>query len=168
MSEWKPSTVFQAQPCPTSCVSACVAMVLNIPVAAVMADHHDAYHNQNRSFREILNSSGASFTSFDSCDRQSLEESGIYLLTVPSLNIEGGNHEILVEYDDDVCRWAIYDPRRGGKGKRYYSAAPDQEDENARKLSGFSIDAYLTAEEVARLRSVPMIKARLPETLNPA
>jgi len=152
MSEWKPTTLFQSQPCPTSCMSTCIAMLLNIPVEAVKHRHHDDYR-EGRSLREILNSYGVPFESFDSAEPHSIDRSGFWLLAVPSLNIEGGLHEVLVEFDKASSTWVIFDPRRGAEDRKFYSAAPDQDGPLARPLSGFSTDAFISIEAVMSLRA---------------
>ena len=45
---------------------------------------------------------------------------GVYLLCVPSLNISGVNHEIVVEMKDGICM--VYDPNAGKEGKKSYTA----------------------------------------------
>ncbi|AVU77113.1 hypothetical protein [Pseudomonas rhizophila] len=152
MSKWSPTTMFQAQPCPTSCMSACVAMALNIPVGMVRREHHDTYH-EGGSLRDVLQAYGVGFESFDSADRHSINRSGLWLLAVPSLNIEGGLHQILVEFDKDSGTWVVFDPNRTVGERKFYSAAPDDEGPLARALSGFSTDAFIPIEEVARIRA---------------
>jgi hypothetical protein len=45
---------------------------------------------------------------------------GFYAVTVPSININGGYHRIIVACDDgDVCQ--ILDPNDGLEGKRFYT-----------------------------------------------
>lgn len=45
---------------------------------------------------------------------------GLYLVSVPSLNVEGVNHRVVVSVreTDVIC----YDPQKGREGKKYYSS----------------------------------------------
>ena len=44
---------------------------------------------------------------------------GLYMLVVPSLNIKGGSHYIVLDYrDEDAPK--IYDPNKGREGKEFY------------------------------------------------
>jgi hypothetical protein len=45
----------------------------------------------------------------------------IYLLTVPSLNISGGLHHIILDLrDEETDEVVVFDPNRGKHGKYYY------------------------------------------------
>lgn len=45
-------------------------------------------------------------------------EQRVYILTVPSLNFPGGNHSIVVSYDNDVP--SVYDSNNGYEGRKFY------------------------------------------------
>lgn len=148
-----PTTILQNQPCPTSCVSTCVAMLLAIPVAAVIEKHHDAYHRFQVSVGGILRSYGVQFESFTTAETQHVDRSGLWILGAPSLNVEGGMHEILLEYDAENAVLWIFDPRHGAPDRKFYRASPDDPNPLGRDLGGYYIDAFIPAAEVQRVRA---------------
>lgn len=135
----------QIQPCPVSCVCTCLAMVAGLPVPDVITKWHDKYREGNTALRVILDDLKIQFTSFDSCDNASLCEEGVYLCTVPSLNIVAGTHQILVEVTAD--NYYVIDPVRGREGKKYYVRRGLGESAMlAVELGGFVIDAFVSRE----------------------
>lgn len=133
----------QEQPDDETCVSTVVAMILGVPVESVIQDWHDKYMNENASLRDILNSYGIQFESYDSADRHSAKETGYYILTVPSLNTQGGLHQILADVNADEKQWMLFDPQAGKEDKQYYTANPNPEDDLAVTISSYLIDAFI-------------------------
>lgn len=84
---------------------------------------------------------GLRFKTFDSLDGGDLFEPGAYLVTVPSLNFTGGNHQIVIEVTEDDYR--VIDPVMGRDGRRYYVKRGDVSSALEEELGGFTIDAYL-------------------------
>lgn len=110
----------QMQPCPVSCVTTCMAMIANIPVVEMIDRFHLEYRDGELSNGDMLRALGIEFRDFRSSDRKSIDEDGVYLLGVPSLNIKGGMHQILIEMADG--EWSVFDPNEGKEGKVYYTA----------------------------------------------
>jgi ABC-type bacteriocin/lantibiotic exporter with double-glycine peptidase domain len=46
-------------------------------------------------------------------------KTSLYIVTVPSLNVVGGNHYVVVDLRDAV--FTVYDPQEGRKNKKYYA-----------------------------------------------
>lgn len=133
----------QTQPCPVSCVSTCLAMLLDRPAEAVIEQFHKRYREHGISMREMLSQLAIPFNSFDTCDDRLLDSVGAYLVVVPSLNITGGTHQILIEVTEDD--YYVIDPVMGRQGRRYYvnrgAASGDLEIE----LNSFTIEAFIDA-----------------------
>ena len=134
----------QMQPCPVSCVSTCLAMMAGKPAAEVIERFHAKYRKGGVSLRSMLDDLGIPFKSFDTADEPMLEWEGAYICTAPSLNIQGGTHQIIIEVTGEDY-WVL-DPVMGRDERLYYvkrgtSSSPDQVD-----LNGFTLDAFIDAE----------------------
>lgn len=142
------------QPCPYSCVSTCMAILAQRPIAEIHALFHSRYLNgegegkePTMSIREMLHELQLPFKSFDSADRNSLTtEPGVSILCVPSLNIVGGNHQILVEMRPDGW-WQVLDPARGfvldGKPRMSYTAEESPDPLHVTLHSGYTVEAFI-------------------------
>lgn len=133
----------QQQPCPVSCVTTCIAMILNRPVEELKPLLHERYRETNLSLGEILSEYGVPFEPFNSTDRGLLQWAGLYLVAAPSLNIQAGMHQILLELDED--KYVVHDPNRGRPGIKYYANPEEWEsaDPLAVQLGGYSPEAYI-------------------------
>ena len=98
----------QYQDLPNNCVSACLAMISGKSVNEVTAEFHDGYHNRDIDIYEYLDALGIRFIKKYPCEKQTLKKGFVYLLAVPSLNIVGGMHEIVVDFSGDDA--VILDP----------------------------------------------------------
>lgn len=116
----------QIQPTWNSCASTCVAMLLGRPVQDVVNELHDAYmadvcalphylHRHGVKFKPAVSDGGAP----DGYVENRIEFGHLYLLTVPSLNMDATLHFILLDARDDKAV-ATLDPNMGREGKRYY------------------------------------------------
>lgn len=130
----------QKQPCPVSCMSTAVAMVAGLPAGTVRRQMHDRYRNKGLSLRQMLEELGIPFTSFDTCDDGKLDMVGAWLCTMPSLNVPGGTHAIVIEVT--ATTWHVLDPNRGRKGMKFYIKR-GKKARNGVALGGFTVDAYI-------------------------
>lgn len=138
----QPVVKHQTQPCAVSCVSTCIAMIAGKSAQDVKASIHEDYRAGKLSMRQMLRMFHISFQSFDSCEDRSLVDEGVYLVCAPSLNIEAGNHQILVEVTDE--NYFVIDPVKGRAERKYYVRRGDAEaDPLAVELGGFVIDAFI-------------------------
>lgn len=122
--------IHQAQPNNKTCVCTSLAMVLGVPAEQVIAAHHEAYFVERISTAELLRRVGLPFESFDSTEDVSPTKPGYYFLGVPSLNFEGGMHQIVANAffnEEQVLVWEIYDPQMG-TGAKWYTAVADESD----------------------------------------
>lgn len=130
----------QKQPCPTSCMSACVAMVAGLPAGTVRRLMHDRYRNKGMSLRQMLDELSIPFTEFSTVDDSRLEFVGAYLCTMPSLNIPGGIHAVVIEVTGTTHH--VLDPNRGRKDRKFYIKRGTKA-RNGVELGGFTVDAYI-------------------------
>lgn len=103
----------QTQPTGSTCVQTCIAMVLGVPVADVIARYGDEPLNQQR-MAHALTECGVVWNQMTN---GTMVHEGWYMATVPSLNNRGGNHQIMVRFTshDGVC---VADPARGDRYKQ--------------------------------------------------
>lgn len=139
----------QQQPCPTSCVSTCIAMILGEPVAAVRDRIHAVYHEAQLSLAELLTREGIEYIDFRTADRINIDRPGVYICAVPSLNMKNTFHQVLIERL--ACgTWAVFDPNKGKEGRYYYVAASAADEKYAVELDGaFIVEAYLPRIDLA-------------------
>lgn len=104
---------------PYNCVSACIAMITGESVLDVTEKFHERY-KQNTKVTEstYFGEIGLAHEVMLSTCRET-EEGHIYTLNVPSLNIVGGSHAIILHYNDEIG-WVVFDPNKGRKGRKYY------------------------------------------------
>lgn len=154
-----PRIKHQSQPTSNTCVTTCLAMLAGKPVAELIEQgFHHAYTVGDASYRELFEKLGLKFKSFDTAERNSLMlDGGVYLIGVPSLNIQGGMHEVLVEIAIDGD-WAILDPNYMAQHKRADGAPPlyydipggmMRDDPLSVELSGgYTVEAFLTYKDL--------------------
>lgn len=133
----------QMQPCPTSCVSACFAMLLDRPVNEIRGELHDDFHARRVTLRQALERYGVPYTAFYSVDEADMSQEGAYLVDVPSLNITGGLHQCILEIDENG--YQIIDPVKGRAGRRYYVNRGDVSSDLETELAGYVVNAFIPA-----------------------
>lgn len=87
----------QKQPTDTTCVQTCLAMVLDVPVEDVIEEYGD----KALSTIEMLVVLRMKNIDFNWLPQGALFVHGWYFIAVPSLNLRGGMHEILVHAGED-------------------------------------------------------------------
>lgn len=106
------------QPTGDSCTSACLSMLTGIDVNQVVEQFHKDWQTNQSDPSEFLSKHGIRSYAHNKVFDHRLDWGTIYLATVPSLNIEGGLHHILIDLSGDKIR--VLDPNNGKEGKRYY------------------------------------------------
>lgn len=113
---------FQQQPTPDTCTSACLAMITGLPVSQVIEEYDHLHKAHESNPCKYLLEKGVPFV-YGSIYEQ-MRVCGTFLLCVPSLNIQGGNHNIIFRTwynpDDGYYYKQLLDPARGREGRRYY------------------------------------------------
>ena len=106
------------QPTAESCVHACLAMVSGVDVQDIIKDLGDDNGLTDDELlawlvrRHILPLEIGAARHVHPFPVQ-----GIYLATVPSLNLQGRGHQIVIEANGD---YVVYDPNNGYKGREFY------------------------------------------------
>jgi len=132
----------QQQPTNNSCVSTCIAMILNQPVDQIIKEFHKDYLNQEINVDEYLHIRGIKCRPLMSTGSVMIWER-IYFLSVPSLNVLGYWHQILGYFDNDG-NFKIQDPNKGREDKLYYV----EHDIEFTKYNEFRLKSYLFDFEV--------------------
>ncbi len=122
-------------------MSACVAMVAGLPAGAVRRDMHDRFRNKGMSLRQMLDELSIPFTEFSTVDDSRLEFVGAYLCTMPSLNIPGGQHAVVIEVT--ATTWHVLDPNRGKLGRRRHYIKRGKRARKGVELGGYTVNAYV-------------------------
>lgn len=147
-----PMITHQMQPCPYSCVSTCLAMIVGRSARDLIQEMHQPYRDGDLTLRQMLERLGIEYTAFSSLDCPPLADEGVYLCTSPSLNIEGGNHQILIEVTDSG--YFVFDPVQGRDERKYYVARGRGEGiPLAIDLGGFVVDAFILRGHLSARRS---------------
>ena len=133
----------QTQPTMNTCFSTCLAMIKAEPAGRVIDQIHDWYFGGGVSTREALDRLQIPFKSFDTADLPYFQNDGAYLVGVPSLNMPGGMHQIVVECFEGSMM--ALDPAAGVQGWKYYVASPTGCAGQV-KLPGYVIDAFVGRE----------------------
>lgn len=104
----KDAITLQKQPTPITCIHTCLAMVLGVPVRKVI----DRYGPNPLNQAMIIFALTECRVIFNQFVFGTPAATGWYLMSVPSLNVEGGMHQIVAHYDmDRGCNgWTIFDP----------------------------------------------------------
>jgi hypothetical protein len=123
-------------------------MLTGKPVDQVVEQFHTAYRETDLSIGDMLRDLNIDFTDYRSSERQSITADGVYLCGVPSLNIQGGMHEVIIEMVDDG-EWTVLDPNMGRGDRLYYAAGPTDDPLSVQMAGGYNIDAFVTHETLA-------------------
>lgn len=102
-----------------NCTSACIAMITGLDISAITAEFHKDYIGMRVDTPEYLDGLGFSYRRCLAAERK-LHPGYVYLVAVPSLNIKGGMHNIVIQTSLDAERWYVIDPNEGKEGKEIY------------------------------------------------
>ena len=108
----------QQQPTFNTCMSACIAMASGQPVDEVVERWHQNFHDKTDWLDDALDYYKIPYF-YGSQRRAELLYGFIYFLTVPSLNIQGGLHQILVSLTAERGI-EVFDPVKGRPGAKHY------------------------------------------------
>lgn len=125
---------FQQQPTENSCMSACVAMVSAQPVKDVVQRWHDAFHDRSEWIDDALDFYKIPYF-YGHPRNGELLYGFVYFLTVPSLNVKGGLHQVLMSLTADRKNIEVLDPNMGRDGCKYYVWGPEKAEDQATIIS---------------------------------
>ena len=124
------------QPTWNSCVSTCLAMILNEHPADIIRQFHDRFMAHETEIGGYLDEKGVPTTTGLATDR--MDWDGVYLISVPSLNKQALMHLLVADTRADEVR--VYDPNAGKPGKRYYIHGRHASSEYEVELASYFID----------------------------
>ncbi len=120
------------QQCDCSCGIACAAMVAGVPFHVAL-ERYGGNIRTGMSSREMGTLLRALKVRYERRMFAELTKTLPHIVVVPSLNVVGGNHYVVLHFDG---RWNVLDPQRGRHGKKYY--ALNYDDPTGEQLLGYS------------------------------
>lgn len=135
------------QPTATSCVATCVAMLGDISVDGADKLFTERYLSGEYSVSYMLAQLGIQCEVL-TCDRVSTLNVGeVYLAVVPSCNMPGFNHMVIMDCHTKPGELLVWDPAYG-TGKRYYVSRNDDlpDDGLATPLVSFTVTHRILPE----------------------
>ena len=120
--------IHQQQPNEKSCVSACIGMLLGLSATRVQDDFHQDYL-AGKTIEKYLSEQGIQAEPMLSVDSRAPEPGSLYLIGVPSLNMEGHLHQVIFDYRNPE-KFKVFDPNMGRLGKKYYVWKDDADLQN--------------------------------------
>lgn len=113
----------QQQPCNYSCVPTCIAMAFGVPVADVIGDMELIGYKLGKGFNDRQTMHYLSTHEIGAypfmCGQGQGIVPGHFLASLPSKNILGVSHSILIHYADEMI--TVYDPNNGREGFEWWS-----------------------------------------------
>lgn len=131
----------QMQPTSNTCVCTCLAMLLDKPAREVIREWHPPFfETMELSLGEVLKAAGVVCIEPKTEERfGGLESHNIYLVTVPSLNVPGCFHQVIVDYRNPA-QARVLDPAQGRPKARFYTLDNAPEDPLAFIMVSWIID----------------------------
>ncbi|HBT0444797.1 TPA: hypothetical protein MA058_003453 [Klebsiella pneumoniae] len=105
------------QPTKDSCMSTCLAMVVGISAKESYDKYHTKLQKYEIWFDTILDEYKIPYY-YGSPRSSRLSGTVLCFATVPSLNIQGVFHQILIQYEEG--KFTVFDPAQGRGGAKYY------------------------------------------------
>ena len=104
-----------------TCGIACAAMVAGVSFDVARRKRRKPITNgiSSREMSRLLSDLGVKF---QRRMHPEIRRTCPHIITVPSLNVVGGMHYVVMFFDG---RWNVLDPQRGRKGKKFYSRNAD-------------------------------------------
>ncbi|WPJ72109.1 hypothetical protein DEEACLCL_00092 [Salmonella phage CRW-SP2] len=136
----------QVQPTATTCMSTCLAMLLDRPVEDIISLHHEDLSQWEITIGDILCMNGIPFILGKGINQvATIYHDYVYVLCAPSLTSPGILHQILL--DTRHGNTVVYDPLKGS-GKPYYTLDEDDESPLAVKLVSWVVDYIVDPHEI--------------------
>lgn len=146
----------QVQPTEITCASTCMAMILDIPVEKAIYEFHEKYYTErNITCSEYLQSKGLKVERmYADFSPSRINYNAVYGLIVPSLNIEGGTHFVLMEVDSEG-NWCIYDPNYKKESKKYYIPVKYEDNDNNLEvgINSYVIEFSISVDDIKEFLS---------------
>jgi len=93
-------------------------MILDRPIGEITKEFHDGYMQGDISIHEYLEKHGVEIQLMNI--RDDPQPGHIYLGAVPSLNIKGHSHQVIIDARKEENGFVMIDPNKGRDGKEWY------------------------------------------------
>lgn len=133
------------QPTADSCTSACLSMLTGIAINDIISSFHNDWKLLKSNPSEFLSHQGVKHSVNKDVFSHKVNWGNVYLLTVPSLNIEGGLHHIVLDLTGDFE--SVLDPNNGKEGKKYYTGWSHDAGGLQVKLKSWMVDIVISGNE---------------------
>ncbi|HHA3474793.1 TPA: hypothetical protein ACODLE_001579 [Salmonella enterica subsp. enterica serovar Infantis] len=118
------------------CVCTCIAMVAGMSRRSIRRKYHNRFMNDNDyDINHILDDLKIKYRICN--PNENIKLNCVYLVTVPSVNMPGWFHQIIIDTREG---FEILDPNRGLKGRKYYVLHVSPKSKNQIKLNAFILD----------------------------
>ena len=104
----------------SDCTLACIAMVTNTTIEYVQSHFTFQSTLEGTTLEEMLLIFASMKVDYILQAFPSIFSGRLYIVTVPSLNFEARNHNIVVQFCPDTLTFVINDPNEGYPGRKYY------------------------------------------------
>lgn len=140
----------QMQPTFNSCMSACLAMLLDRPVEEVVASYHDLMAGWEMTMGDILSIEGIPHMMGKGINQTpTIFHDYVYVLCMPSLTCQGLLHQVLLDTRNEQT--VMYDPLKG-TGKPYYTFDESDKSPIAVKPVSWVVDYVVDPLEIGVYR----------------
>lgn len=137
-----------------NCVSACIAMITGQDVVGTSSEFNLDYHANKSQPHDYFDANGIEYRKCFACERD-LKPNCVYMLIVPSLNIVGGTHAIVVQTLNDNT-WFVVDPNEDREEVNYYVNDPEREKEEvyATKINSYVMEYEFESDHIRQLNNI--------------
>lgn len=142
------------QPTKYSCVTTSLAMLLGHPSPdAVVAKYHPEFWSGRMNVYGIMDALGIKWSRPHRRNNSRLKINKTYLVSVPSLNIPGGMHQVIFQV---LNYWniVVFDPAKNRAGRKFYQSTHLPLTENSEYPISWEVDAEIHGVELTEINEV--------------
>lgn len=139
------------QPTKYSCVTTSLAVLLGLTSPdSVVEQYHPQFFDGSKDVYTIMDELNINYRRPQRSRRNTLKKNKTYLVSVPSLNIPGGMHQVVFQVTDN---WNIivFDPAEGRPGRKFYQSTHLVLSDNCVHPISWEIDAEIFGIELIKL-----------------
>lgn len=140
------------QPTKYSCVTTSLAMLLGHDSPdGVVARFHPEFWSGRMDVYAIMDALGIKWSRPQRKNNSRLQKNKTYLVSVPSLNIPGGMHQVVFQVLND---WniVVFDPAKGRVGRKFYQSTHLELTHNSVYPVSWDVDAEIYGIELTAIK----------------
>lgn len=130
------------QPTDKTCMSTVLAMIAGVDVHAIVDKYHDGFLHRSIWYDTVLRDLNIPHLR-GQIDHAELMSGFAHFLTVPSLNIVGDFHAVLLLWPESLVNPIVLDPNCLRPGKHYYCFEAPDDEPMAHSLVNWRVDVYV-------------------------